>query len=186
MSLGVHPRLWPVLPLFLLSTLLTGALSPVRADIDYTVNQTVWKMLYGVTDAQINDPAWLARDDDGDGISNGAELAAGTNPFSAASTLAITATTPASGGNAPSFTFPTVAGKQYVLQSNTDVTNPAGWSPMANVAPLNGTGSPGTLTAPAPDPNAASLFYRVAVQDKDTDGDGLSDWAERITVLDTT
>ncbi len=183
---GSRPRLWPVLFLLLPFTLLAGALSPVRADIDYSVNQTVWKMLYGVTDAQINDPAWLARDDDGDGLSNGAELAAGTNPFSAASTLAITTMTPGSGGTGPVFTFPTVAGKQYVLQSNPDVTNPAGWSPVANIAALNGTGLPGTLTAPAPDPAAGSMFYRVAAQDVDTDGDGLSDWAEKVTGFDPT
>ena len=92
--------------------------------------------------------------------------------------------TPASGGNGPAFTFSTVAGKQYVLQSNPDMTNSAGWSPVAGVAALNGTGSPGTFTAPAPDPAAGSMFYRVTVQDVDTDNDGLSDWAEKITGFD--
>ena len=70
-----------------------AGVSPGRAQIDTAVDLSVWKMLYGVTDAQASDPAWLARDDDGDGLSNGAELAAGTDPFNAASGLAVTSTT---------------------------------------------------------------------------------------------
>ncbi len=83
--------------------------APGRAQIDMGVNATVWKMLYGVTDAQINDPAWLARDDDGDGVSNAAELAAGTNPFDARSGLLVTSTT-LSGGSA-TLAFPTAPGQ---------------------------------------------------------------------------
>ena len=48
---------------------------------DATINKTVWKMLYGLTDAQVNDPIWLSQNDDGDDLSNQAEMGAGTNPL---------------------------------------------------------------------------------------------------------
>ena len=145
-----------------------------RADTDYGINATVWKMLYGVTDAQLNDPAWLARDDDGDGVSNGAELAAGTNPFSPASKFAVASSTFTT--TMAALTVPTVAGKVYVLQSSADLTNPAGWAPLTNNVQVTGDGTVKTLTGPPADGIAS--FYRVVVQDVDTDGDGVSDWAE--------
>ncbi len=160
---------------------LLASVSPGRAQIDMGINQTVWKMLYGVTDAQANDPAWLARDDDGDGLSNGAELAAGTNPFSAASNLAVTATS-VSGGNA-SVSFATVAGKLYSLQSTSTVTDPASWTAVPAATPVSGDGTPKTLTVPQ---GTAATFYRVVVQDQDTDGDGVSNWAEIVTGFDPT
>ena len=165
----------------LLIPLVAGFAVVARADIDYGLNTTVWKMLYGVTDAQVNDPAWLARDDDGDGVSNGAELAAGTNPFNPASKLAVlsstfTATTVA-------LNVPTVAGKVYVVQSSTDLTNPAGWAPLANNVQVTGDGTVKTLTAAL---DGVAQFYRVVVQDVDTDGDGVSDWAEDAVGLDPT
>ena len=152
-----------------------------RADIDYSLNATVWKMLYGVTDAQLNDPAWLARDDDGDGVPNGAELAAGTNPFSPASRFAITSSafTP----TAVSLTVPTVAGKIYVAQSSTDLIGPASWTPLSPGVQVTGNGTPMSLTFPNGGPGT---FYRVVVQDADTDGDGVSDWAENVVGLDPT
>ena len=101
--LRIFCRLLPIL----LTTLCFAATA--YADIDYGLNAPVWKMLYGVTDAQLNDPAWLARDDDGDGVSNGTELAAATNPFNPASKLTILSSTFTSATAA--LIIPTVAGK---------------------------------------------------------------------------
>ena len=156
-------------------TMTLGALSvPASAVIDNAVSQTVWKMLYGVTDAQINDAVWLAKDDDGDGISNGNEIAAGTNPFSAGSAIKITSTT--SDTNSFYFTFPSSAGKQYVLQTSNSLGTSAIWSLLSPSVSALGTGADVTLIAPK---SGANSFFRVLVQDVDSDGDGVSDWAER-------
>ncbi len=172
-----HCRLLP--RIFLLAAVALASALPARAQIDTAVNLTVWKMLYGVTDAQASDPAWLARDDDGDGLANGAELTAGTNPFDAASRLAVTATI-LSGGNA-SLSFTTSPGKLYSLQTTSNLASPASWTAVTSATPVSGDGTAKTLsTAQADGPS----FYRVVVQDQDTDGDGLSDWAERITGFD--
>src|SRR4051794_20345949 len=56
------------------------------------LTKNVWKRTFNISDAQANDPVWLAQDDDGDGITNGAELIAGTDPESRGSTLQITNT----------------------------------------------------------------------------------------------
>ncbi len=157
-----------------------AAAGSARAQVDSGINQTIWKMLYGVTDAQMSDSTWPARDDDGDGFSNGAELAAGTNPFDARSHLAVTTLTPGPGG--PSLTFPTVAGKLYSLQFTTNLADPASWAPLSPAVQSEGAGVPMTLVAPPS--GAPNSFYRVLVQDMDTDGDGVSDWAEIITGFD--
>ena len=172
-------RLCALVQRILLALVLGFLTQTASAQIDTGLNTTVWKMLYGVTDDQANDPAWLARDDDGDGLSNGAELAAGTNPFNAASKLAV-ATTALDAANV-TLTLPTVAGKVYVVQSSTDLTNPAGWSALSPGVQVTGDGTIKTLTVPR---TAATAFYRVAVQDLDTDGDGVSDWAELAVGLD--
>ena len=158
-------------------------LSPAHAQVDDSIDRTVWKMLYVVTDAQIDSPAWLAADDDGDGLSNGMELAAGTNPFSRSSGLAIRATLRNADGSL-SLTFPTVAGKAYVLQLNTSLANSTGWTSITPATPVIGDGTLKTLTSPTP--GGSQGFYRVLVQDIDTDGDGVSDWAEEITGFDPT
>ena len=162
--------------------IISAVLPSARADIDQSINQTVWMMYYGVSPTQINNPAWLAADDDGDGLSNGAELAAGTNPFNAQSNLSVTSA-PTAGG-VMTLTFPTVAGKNYVLQTNSDLTNPAGWTVVSPVTQITGDGTAKTLTAPTATSDHA--FYRVQVQDLDTDGDSVSDWAETITGFDPT
>src|SRR4051812_31998753 len=76
--------------------LVVCGLHPLPAAPQLTMDEltkNVWKRAFHISDAQANDPLWLAQDDDGDGISNGAELAAGTNPASRTSTLQVTNTT---------------------------------------------------------------------------------------------
>ena len=74
----------------LLALVLLGWPLPSHGQIDANINKSVWKQKYNVLDAQLNEQApyagWLSKDDDGDGVTNGDELAAGTNPFTKAPT----------------------------------------------------------------------------------------------------
>lgn len=149
--------------------------------IDQSINTTVWKLLYGVSDAQINDPVWLAADDDGDGFSNAAELAGGTNPFRATSTIGVSSVT-VSGSNA-NVSFATLRGKRYSLESTTNLSG-ASWAAVVPAVVVVGDGTVMTVaTAMGTNPRA---FYRLRVDDLDTDNDGVSDWAERVVGYDPT
>ncbi|MGZ5521551.1 MAG: DUF1800 family protein [Chthoniobacterales bacterium] len=147
------------------------------ATIDTAVNLTVWKLFYNLTDAQVNDPAWLAADDDGDGLTNGAELAAGTNPESSKSMVEVTSTT--MDLNYVYLGFPTAKGKLYSLESTNALSAP-NWAPLQPVVQVTGDGTSKTLAAPL----TSGVFFHVVVQDLDTDGDGVSDWAESVAGYD--
>jgi len=155
---------------------------PASAQIDQNINNAVWRMLYGVSNTQFylnGDPAqglnkaWLNADSDGDGLTNGAELAAGTNPFKPNSALAVTSIT----GTATtvSLTFPTVAGKLYIAQSTATLT-PTNWQFLVPAVQVIGDGTSKTLVAP----KSAGAFFRVLVEDNDTSGGHVSDWAKQI------
>lgn len=140
---------------------------------DDGVNQTVWRMAYKVTDAQINDANWHTADADGDGMKNGMEIAAGTNPFEAGSVVKITSIS--STPTEVELTFPTIVGKQYVVQKATSLS-PGSFTTLTPSVETDGTGNPATLSAPR---GSNTTFFRVLVQDLDSDGDNMSDWAER-------
>jgi len=128
---------------------------------------------YGVTPAQIADPNWLSQDSDSDGVKNESEMWAGTNPFSASMTMKVSSI--AKSGGTVSVDFPTVIGKQYRLQATTNLANPASWATVVTTpGQILGDGNTATLTVP----HVANRYYRILVHDLDTDGDGLSDWAE--------
>lgn len=142
------------------------------ATIDDTLTRGIWKLKFGVTDAQMADSNWLNGDADGDGVKNGNEIAAGTNPFSAGSAVKISSITIDGSGNV-SITFPTETDKKYVVQGATSLPTFAAVSPPQE---WTGVGGDKTLTFPKGSYN----FFRVLVQDWDTDGDGVADWAETV------
>ena len=167
-------RRGPFFALLLAACLLSGTNLQVWGTPDINVTKAVWKSLYGVTDAQINDSAWLSRDDDGDGISNGWEITAGTNPFQAGSTLQVASTTV--GPTTVTVTFLSQIGKLYILQSSSSLVS-ASWAALTPNVQVAGNGATQTMSAPK---SGTSNFYRVLVQDVDSANDQVSDWAKNL------
>ncbi|MBX7207884.1 MAG: DUF1800 family protein [Verrucomicrobiaceae bacterium] len=156
-----------MLPLLFASCLAANTASAV---IDNSITQGIWRLKYGVTEAQMADSNWLDGDADGDGVKNKDEVAAGTNPFSAGSVVKIKSITIDGSGNV-SLVFPTETDKQYVVQGATSLPT------FASIGVTwVGTGGDKTLTFA----KGGNKFFRVLVQDLDTDGDGAADWAETV------
>ena len=110
-------------------------------------------------------------DADGDGKSNTDEAKAGTDPFSPTDIIKVTDLT-LNGGNIE-VRWPSIIGKRYKVQSSTDLSNVNGWSDATGF--LDGSGAPIMQSFPA---GGGGTFYRVAVYEKDSDGDGVDDWEE--------
>ncbi len=162
-----------------------------RAVIDDTATAQIWKLKYGVPDAQLFlngvaptlNTAWLNADDDKDGAKNGDELAAGTNPFSVSKTIKVKSIAKSGTVGSPTVTlsFDTENGKIYRVDTSTDIGNPSAWAPQGSPQ-VTGDGGAKTLIATF----AANKYYRVRVLDTDSDGDGVSDWAEQAVSLNPT
>lgn len=109
-------------------------------------------------------------DSDGDGQSNRSEAAAGTDPRNPADVLRVREIAVTS---AVTLTVPAQPGKSYQLWSAPELDGP--WS----------TGGPPvlalttSLSLNADGTGGDRKFFRVSVEDVDSDGDGLNDWAER-------
>lgn len=157
----VRPATWAAL--FLVLCAFTHAVP-----LDTNATKQIWKLKYGATDTQVGDNSWLDQDTDGDGIKNKDEIAAGTNPFNAGSTVRITNIT--AGTTTVDLTFPTENGKQYVVQGTDALANAF----TSTGVTWNGVGGSKTLTVT----KGSNKFFRVQVQDIDTDSDGVSNWAE--------
>ncbi len=151
--------------LLVLPCLVAGVCSaPAAIDLDHDSLGDVWQQFYQTSGLT------AAGDNDGDGMTNAQESAAGTNPLSASSKMELTV----AAGPTPSqrvLSWPSVNGKNYLLQSSADM---AVWSQEGSTQ--SGTGS--TLSATITLPASTRKFYRVASADKDTDSDGVSDWEE--------
>ena len=139
-------------------------------DLNSNGMSDVWEQLYGASGLSPSGDA------DGDGFSNLQEALAGTDPFNANSFPKIS-----SGVKLPaafSVTIPCELGKQYQLQSVTNLGS-TNWVVETNVVVRSGTNL--TLTATA---GSVGKFFRTAVSDVDSDGDGVNDWEEYKLGLD--
>ncbi len=158
---------------------LLGLVGQARAQVDQSVNTAVWKQKYNVLDAQINQQPpytnWLSQDDDGDGVTNGAELAAGTNPFrKGPSDHHFWPPAVSSSNTTVTFTFPTVAGKLYQIEGKNNLTD-ASWY-QTGLPSVVGDGTSKTLQAPT----SAGNFFHLLVTDQSSAGDQVSDWAKML------
>ena len=147
------------------AALLVMALPALAIDADGDGLNDVWEIIFGAQSLV------ASADADGDGATNGAESRAGTNPFDASSrptmTLAPWAPTQLQLG------FTRVAGKRYTLESKADLSL-ANWT--TEVAEVAQTADQTTFVVSKP---AASKFWRIAIDDVDSDGDGVLDAEER-------
>ncbi|HTA30654.1 MAG TPA: DUF1800 family protein, partial [Candidatus Cybelea sp.] len=122
----------------------------------------IWEWLYNAYGIAPN------ADSDGDGFSNLRESIAATDPFDANSFPFIP--TFANSPSNFSVTLPCALGKQYQLQS-TMALGDTNWVVETSIVARSGASV--TLTAPT---NSLAKFYRVAISDVFTAGDGMSDW----------
>ena len=177
--------------IFLLVTL------PARAIIDTNINgvSDLWERLYN--SGNLFSTFDLNADPDGDGWTNAQEATAGTHPFNANAPAGlirpkITHTpavyvSPVEEEDTPeiltpeavTIIWPTLAGKKYTLLFSADLT-PGSWIHVGNPRIGNGTEIGKGIPLTQSDGSIpAGMFWRVAVEDTDTDGDLLTDAEER-------
>jgi uncharacterized protein (DUF1800 family) len=142
----------------------TGQTWPTGQDLDGNGLPDAWEVRYRA----FNLPP--TGDADGDGATNAHEAKWGTDPFNVASVPALGLTLET---NNLIVAWPNVPGKVQQLSFGSSLTN---WTPFAGSAFLTGDQSWVRLTNRLTQTNRE--FYRVATDDKDTDGDGVKDWDE--------
>jgi uncharacterized protein (DUF1800 family) len=130
----------------------------------------IWAMVNGV--GSISPSA----DDDGDGQTNGAEAIAGTNPK--VSTDSIRIKSISKSGTNVTLVFPGVGGKRYEVQGVADLGGT--FAPLAQPSVHQPTADGDITAVVAAGP---ARFFRVVVSDLDTDGDGLTNYEERMVGL---
>ncbi len=125
----------------------------------------IWSALHPVEDG-------ADADSDGDGQTNRAEAVAGTAPGDAAEVFSAAPHTDGDGNVV--LRWVGVIGKSYHVESSVDLRD---W--LAAPGEFIGTGAELSMVVrPAGVVDTASLFWRIVVSDRDTDGDGLNDWEE--------
>lgn len=166
-------RIHSVVPVLLV---LCGAAGQLQAQVDPQINPQIWKQKFGVFDEQMSErppyTGWLAQDADGDGVPNGVEFIAGTNPFrKLPGDPHFFAPAVSASPDSLALAFPTVAGKYYAVESNLALVD--AWA-RGGLGGVTGDGTAKTLTVP----RSAGHFFRLAVTDQATQGDQVSDWAK--------
>ncbi|HLH57395.1 MAG TPA: PA14 domain-containing protein, partial [Verrucomicrobiae bacterium] len=151
--------------------------SPVAArgqmvDLNHNGMSDIWELIYGASALDPNGDA------DGDGATNLHEATAGTNPFDSNSVPVIAASAVA--GTNLSVTIACAPGKQYQLQS-ADISGIGGTNWTTESSAIARSGTVLSLSAAT---STTTRFYRIAISDVDTDGDGVNDWEEYQVGLD--
>jgi uncharacterized protein (DUF1800 family) len=135
-------------------------------DRDNNQQSDIWQLLYGTGNLAAN------ADTDGDGVTNLAESAAGTNPLDPRSRLTFDVSPAGSG--LMQVRWPSLADKRYQISHAPTLGAGVTWTTAGS---YNGTSADlainfGTSGEPG-------RFFRLTVDDVDTDGDGAFDWEER-------
>ena len=130
----------------------------------------IWEQKYNAT-SLVTDTASKAADEDGDSRSNFDESIAGTDPRDSNSAHRISNTTLS--GTDITIECPTEKGKTYQSSISSEL-QPGTW--VEHGLPMLATGD--SMTTVIPGQSGDKKFYRVIVNDIDSDGDGISDWAE--------
>lgn len=145
---------------------LAGVTWPSGVDLDGDGLPDAWEVRYRAFNLPPNGDA------DGDGASNFQEAKWGTDPFNSNSVPRISLT---SQTNDAIVNWPFIAGKDQRAFASSNLIN---WTQSASAPQLNGG------TASLRFTNRVRLapkeFYRVSTDDKDSDGDGVPDWAELV------
>lgn len=172
-----------------LSSLLLSLSVPAIVDTNNDGISDLWERQYN-GDQLFDPPIDPAADPDSDGWTNAQEAAAGTNPFDAnppsgflrPDIINIPAVWEDVNGNPVLVTpntirvsWQTIPGKQYTLLYSPDLTA-SSWLPVEGAYIGNGTIT--EYNFPLIDPT--SNFWRVTIEDVDTDGDGVSDAEEYV------
>ena len=147
-----------------------GVVHAQMVDLNGNGMSDIWEWIYNANGINPN------ADSDGDGFSNLQEATAGTNPFDSNSYphIPIMSCSPTNF----SVTMPCALGKQYQLQSVTDLGG-TNWVVETNLVARSGTNV--TLIVPV---TSVMKFYRVAIADVDSDGSGMNDWEKYQLGLD--
>jgi Protein of unknown function (DUF1800)/PA14 domain/CHRD domain len=130
----------------------------------------VWELMYGASGIDPN------ADSDGDGVINGLEAIAGTNPFDSNSVPKISSFNYTNAGF--SVTFLNAWGKFYQLQS-VQILGDTNWVNETNMVARSGSVS--TLTAPA---DTVAKYFRMVISDTNSDASGMNDWEKYQLGLD--
>ncbi len=141
-----------------------GMTWPSGQDLDGNGLPDAWEIRYHAFNLPPNGDA------DGDGVSNAQEARDGTDPFDPNSKMFVSLSRLT---NDAVVKWPYQSAKSQKLFFGSSLTN---WIQYGGVLSLNGSFSQVQFT------NHFALtnreFYRVTTDDKDTDGDGVPDWAE--------
>jgi uncharacterized protein (DUF1800 family) len=137
---------------------------PSGSDLDGNGLPDAWEVRYRASGLPPNGDA------DGDGATNARESQWGTNPFDPASSPAVQA---ARQTNNLVVSWPFITGKDQRLYLSSNLTD---WIQFSGTPWLSGNVSFAVFTNQFASSNR--VFYRAAAFDKDSDNDGLADWAE--------